>query len=243
MKNKFIVFEGINACGKQLAVKIAAKFLENQGLKGLDIVKWKKEKKVFPDFEEILKYDFFLTAEPTHAWVGAAIRGEMFFKNDRYYDEKTMMNAYALDRHILYKRLLVPLKNAGKIILQERTISSTLAIQTSGGGDSVSWEDILNHHDHQYVLENLPEYLVVINCNPEFAQAFIEARFEEDSDNDKYENIKRQQNMYEVYNSDKFKEEFEKRGTKVLYIENDSDIKSLEKKVTDLVKKILMSEK
>ncbi len=238
MEGKFIVFEGINGCGKQFAAQTAAQFMKDKGYCGLDLVEYTKKNLNFPEPEDVMEYDYFLTAEPTHCWVGKAIRSELFFNNSRNYDEITMMNAYALDRHILYKRLIVPLRNSGKMILQERTLTSSLAIQTSGE-NAVSWQDIFEHPDHKYVLENLPDIIVVINISPTFAQELTDARCADEADNDKYENIIKQTKMAEVYNSEEFRREFESRGVRVIYIENDKDISSLKKKVKNFISEII----
>lgn len=235
-KGVSVVFEGINACGKRIAVKAIGAYLESIGKKGFDLVPYWKEYLDHPEPEILESYDYVLSAEPTHSWAGSAIRKEMFFLNGRKYPEQSMLNAYALDRHILYRRLIVPLRNAGKIILQERTLATTLVIQTTESPE-ISWEDVLNHHDHQYVLRNLADLMIVVDIEPERAAEFIRERTEEEDDNDQYEALELQKRFADVYRSKKFQNEFESRGCKVVYIKNDSDVETLKRRAVEVFKK------
>jgi len=232
----FAVIEGINGCGKGIAAQTIGEYLVSINQNGFDFNAYWKTKMKHPEAKDILKYDYFTSAEPTHAWIGRAIRDEMFYNNGRNYTETSMLNAYALDRHILYRRLLVPLKKAGKTIIQERTISTTLAIQTVGD-TAVTWDNILNHPDHQYVLKNLPNLMIIINIKPETANTFIKARSSEEDDNDVYEVLERQKKTQEVFNSTRFKNYFTAKGVILEYIDNDGTLDEFKNKVVNVFKK------
>ena len=60
--------------------------------------------------------------------MGRAIRQDLT-SNNYSYPAAAIAQAYALDRLILYTKLLIPLLAAGKCVLQDRGISTTLCYQ------------------------------------------------------------------------------------------------------------------
>jgi thymidylate kinase len=233
---RFLVFEGINGCGKGIVVDEFGRYFESKGLKIFDLREFNKIHGDFPQPETIADYDVILSAEPTHAWVGKAIRAEMFYDNGRDYEYDEMLSAYALDRDILYKRIIVPLRKMGKIIIQERTLSSTVAMQALCPG-GVSLEELATHPCHRYVLQNLPDTICVVDAKPEVAAKWLDARDKKDVDI--YERLEKQTMTYNNYNSEEFKEFFESRGSKVVYLMNDSTLDSLIAKTHVLAQRVL----
>lgn len=225
-QGKYIVLEGINGCGKRTVAKEFGQILTHTGMRGFDLVDYWLTHKDYPVPEDLMEYDFLLSSEPTHGWIGRAIRKEMFYDNGRNYSEKSMLNAFALDRHILARRLTVPLRKAGKHIFQERSFATGL-IQQARKGSDVTWDDILNHPDHQLILENLPDMILVVDIDPHFAAELMGKRPEEEKDHDVYEELERQKEFAERYRSEEFRKLFEDRGVEVKYIKNDSDPKGL----------------
>ncbi|MBD3280088.1 hypothetical protein GF389_01005, partial [Candidatus Dojkabacteria bacterium] len=151
-QGKFIVFEGLNGCGKGIAVNYAKEYFNTK--KVYDIREHMRKRHDLPEPEELEQHDVILSAEPTHSWVGAAIRQEMFYDNGRDYTGHNMLSAYSLDRLLLYKRVLVPFRKKGGIIIQERTFSTTLIQQPVQKHEPVDIDTIVDHPNHRFVLKN-----------------------------------------------------------------------------------------
>jgi thymidylate kinase len=223
-KGRFIVFEGINGCGKGIVVDEFGKYFEEKGLKVFDLREYNKKYGDFPQPETIKDYDVILSAEPTHAWVGAAIRKELFYINGRDYSPEEMLAAYALDRDLLFKRVLIPMKKMGKIIVQERTVSTTVTIQGLSG-NGVTLKMIADHPCHKYVMKNLPDTICVLDVEAEKAALWMNKR--EKKDVDQFERIEKQRMTQRNFMSEEFKKFFESRGTKVVYLKNDKTVEDL----------------
>lgn len=232
---RFIVFEGINGGGKGIVVDEFGKYFESQGLKVFDLREYNKVHGDFPQPETIAHYDVILSAEPTHAWVGKAIRAEMFYDNGRDYDYDEMLSAYALDRDILYKRIIVPLRKMGKIIVQERTLSSTVAMQALCPG-GVTLDELAAHPCHRYVLQNLPDTICVVDALPETAAKWLDQRDKKDVDI--YERMEKQKMTYNNYHSQDFKDFFESRGAKVVFLKNEGTLEELIENSHKLAEKV-----
>jgi len=235
-KGRFIVFEGINGCGKGIVVDEFGKYFEEKGLKVFDFREYNKKHHDFPQPETIKNYDVILSAEPTHAWVGEAIRKELFYLNNRNYSPQEMLTAYALDRDILYRRILVPMRKMGKIIIQERTISTTVTIQGLSG-NGITLNDIATHPCHLYVMKNLPDTICVLDVEVEKAALWMDKRNKKDKDI--FEKVEKQKLTHKNFMSKDFSTFFESRGTKVVHLKNDSTLDKLVKDSRNMAKEVL----
>jgi len=103
MRGKFIVFEGIDASGKETQMHLLADRLKKEG-KDVEIIE-------FPDY---------------NAPIGKAIKDFLFEKYD--IDRETASLLYAADRRQHFKRIDKWLKE-GKIVLSDRYIYSNIAFQ------------------------------------------------------------------------------------------------------------------
>lgn len=232
-KGRFIVFEGLNGCGKGVAVNYAKKYFEKKDV--FDLRDYMRSEHKLPEAEEVEKYKIILSAEPTHSWIGAAIRQEMFYDNGRDYTGYNMLSAYSLDRLILYKRLLVPLRAEGKIIIQERTITTTVIQQPVHKNKPVDTDTIMEHPNHRYILENLPDLAVIFKVDPKKVMKWLSIR--EEQENDIYENLEMQTKFQERWESDWFRKMFESRGLTIKYLENHKSLKEFEKTIREFYEK------
>ena len=107
----FIMFEGIDGSGKRTLANAFANELASRGLGVFNLVHWCTKEKRLPLSEEVAE-DILMTTEPTWAWIGIAIRQELIRKGQEH-DAFSIAHGYALDRMILYKRLVVPALEAG----------------------------------------------------------------------------------------------------------------------------------
>lgn len=218
-----------------MVVDSIKEYLKKKEKKVFDLREFMLEKHYIPEAEEINEYDYLMSCEPTNCWVGEAIRKEMFYMNGRDYSENLMLKAFSLDRLLLFKRLIVPFLERGGNVFQERSISTTL-IQQPVHDPRITISRILKESGHDYILQHLPDYLVIINVDPEKTIQWIEKR--EKKDNDMYEKLMLQKQFAKRYNSKWFKKIFKERGTEVLFIDNNSTEKDLIAKSIYLMKSL-----
>jgi len=221
MNYKLILIEGIDGSGKGVVVNTFKEIAEKENLKTFDLRSYIKKEKDLPEYEQIKDYDVILSAEPTFGWVGRAIREEMIKDNKRKYSALSVAQAYSLDRKILYKRLLIKALQEGKIVLQERSVVSSVAyqiLQAQLQGEELSLETVLNLPGNKLAIEDFPPSIVIITrLNPEIAIQRLAHR--EKKDVCIFERLEFQKKLQERYESKWLKALFEKHGSKVLYFD------------------------
>lgn len=173
----FIMIDGIDGSGKSTIIKIWKEMLQEK-YKCFDITAFSKEHHRLPTLEEIEDAKIVFSGEPTHVWVGAAIRYELIQKN-RPYTNQTIAEAFSLDREILYTRLLIPLREKGIHIIQDRGVSTSLCYQ-SLGKEKLSLETIANLKGNALTLKHAPDHLVICDLDIETAISRLSDRSEKD---------------------------------------------------------------
>ena len=126
---KFLMVDGLDGSGKGVVIDALKDYFERKEMKIFDLRYYWKENNDIPGVEEIKDYDVICSAEPTFSMVGKVIREELVRDNKRKYSGLSTAHAFALDREILYKKLLIPARAAGKIILQERGVVTSIVYQ------------------------------------------------------------------------------------------------------------------
>jgi dTMP kinase len=122
MAGKFIVFEGVEGCGKSTQVQLCYQWLQSQGI------------------------PVVLTREPGGTELGYHLRCLLLEKVvSQPIAEVTELLLYAADRSQHVARELKPGLVAGKYILCDRYIDSTIAYQGYGRGLSLSLINQLNY--------------------------------------------------------------------------------------------------
>jgi len=111
MKGKFIVFEGVDGCGKGTQLKLVASYL----------------------FDKNKEYDLFLTREPTRDY--KEIRERMGNSDDVRKDVEWYAGMFVEDRINHLRKYIMPMLNAGTHVLSDRYKYSTLAYQWTQGMD------------------------------------------------------------------------------------------------------------
>lgn len=148
-RGKFIVFEGVNGCGKGTQISYAEKLLKNNG------------------------YKVKLTREPGGTKAGEQIRNLIFkLRSENGEDGKPLINSgeqmvlFFACRHLLAKNIVEPNVKKGKIVLSDRLHPSTGAFQ--GYGEGGDMKKILKIAD--IVLEkNRPDAIILLDLDPEKA--------------------------------------------------------------------------
>lgn len=105
MKGKFITVEGIDGCGKSTHVKLLARWLRNRG------------------------HEVVCTDEPTDGRIGKVIKKLLKGEVKVPVDVEVML--FAADRMSHLANVIEPSVKAGKIVLNERYVHSSLAYQAA----------------------------------------------------------------------------------------------------------------
>lgn len=114
--NRFIVFDGNEGCGKSTQARLLKEHLERQGA------------------------DVLLVRDPGTTRIGELIRAILLNPD---HDEMAMrceMLLYMAARAQMMKEIILPALDAGKTVISDRFVSSTLAYQL--GGDGLSADEI-----------------------------------------------------------------------------------------------------
>jgi len=142
---KFIVFEGIDGCGKSTQLKLISSYL----------------------FESDKSNHIFLTREPTAiSKYGDEVRRLLKESSDIKKDQKEFTSLYIKDRKFHVKKQILPMLKQGVIVLCDRYKYSTFAYQLAQGAD-------LNYLLKQH--ENLikPDLVIVFDISAEEAMKRI----------------------------------------------------------------------
>ena len=122
MKGKFIVFEGIDGCGKTTQIN--------------EIFNWLTESSILPNKSSIIK-----TREPGGSLLGEKLRALILSNNnDNVPSSLTELLLYAADRTEHITKVISPALKNGNWVLSDRFAGSTLAYQ--GYGRNIDKETI-----------------------------------------------------------------------------------------------------
>ena len=207
----FIIIDGIDGSGKSTVVKAMQTWVEAQGKKTFDFVAACKEYGSHPSFADAEHADVLFTSEPTYAWVGAALRKEMF-QTPSPYSPLEFAHTFALDRMLLYRRLIIPALVAGKTVIQDRSVSTSLVYQADAP-NGPSLDTILALPGNQLALAHAPDHLILLNVQPKVALARIASR--NGKAQDVFETLEQQERFHERFHSQWFANIFTERGTTI----------------------------
>ncbi|MBU1198547.1 MAG: deoxynucleoside kinase [Nanoarchaeota archaeon] len=215
-KGKFIIIDGPDCSGKGILFDGLQKYALEKGKKIFDLEEYTKKHEFFPEPEELFEYDIIFSSEPTYVGIGKVLREEIIKHNSRHYSAFDTALFYSLDRMILYRRLIIPLLEKGKLIIQGRGITSSVAYQPIQA-EPLELDIVLGFEGNNLAIQHAPDLLVILDAKPEFVMDRMKKRKKQDqSIFDKYEF---QKNLYERYMSDWFKKLFEEHGSKVVYLD------------------------
>lgn len=215
-KGIFIMVDGLDGSGKGTAVTAIRDHLESEGKRIFDLRKYWKSHNDIPELEEVMDYDVICSSEPTFSMIGKVIREEIIRTNERKYSGMSTAQAFALDREILYKKLLIPAKKAGKIIIQERGITTSLVYQPVQN-EKINLKEILDLPGNQIAIKNAPDILIILKVEPEVVMQRLGVR--EKNDQAIFENLFFQRKVQFRFESDWIKKLFSNHGCKVIYLD------------------------
>lgn len=229
----FIIVDGITGSGKSTVLRAVEEQVAARGQRIFRQHDWTQTQP--PRFQDIEDFDVYFTFEPTRNWVGAAIRQELSRTDDPYTGAE-LAHAFALDRNIHYRRLIIPALVAGKTVIQDRGVSSSIVYQPVMPG-SVPLETILALPGNALALTYAPSALVLTALPAALAASRIDSRGGESKG--VFADIEFLKQQEERFGSAWLRELFESRGSRVLTLntsgtldQSRSDAKTL---VTDLL--------
>lgn len=174
---RLIIVDGIAGSGKSTLLRAAKGWSERCGHRIFDLAEWAKTNPEPPRFDQVVEFDVLFTFEPTRQWVGSAIRHEMS-RTDQPYAGESLAHAFSLDREIMYRRLILPALAAGKTIIQDRGVSTSIAYQPIMP-DSISLRRLLSLPGNALAMKHAPAALILTDLDAEVAVERIKKRDEE----------------------------------------------------------------
>ena len=218
-KGKFVMIDGIDGSGKGTLVQALALHLwrKNNNMRLLDLKSYGEQYHSLPKPSELKNYDIIISSEPTFSLIGRAIREEIVRYNRREYSALATAQAFALDRYVLYKRVIIPALEQGKYIFQERGVTTSICYQPIQK-ERLPLAKILELEGNQLTLKYRPDLLVITKVNPQTAINRLKQRVgkQDAAIFERVDFLKKAQNRFD---SSWFRELFEKCGSKVIYID------------------------
>lgn len=174
-RGKFIMVDGIDGSGKGTIVEELCRLARKDGLQVFDLVAYEKRYHTLPQPEEVRGYDVIRSSEPTHSLVGLAIRNEIVRDNGRDYAGSAVTQAYALDRFLLYKRVIIPALRRGTWVIQERGVTTSLCYQPIQQ-EPVQLRKILSLEGNRLALRWRPDVVLLTTVDPQEAIRRLRSR-------------------------------------------------------------------
>lgn len=234
----FIMIDGIDGSGKSTIVQTWKDYLTGEGNAIFDLKHYWQTTGKYPGLDEIKAYDFIFSCEPTYTGVGKVIREELV-KTDTNYPPRAIVEAFSLDRLVLYNKIIIPLLNNGKVVIQDRGVSTSLAYQSLQNKE-FTFAKIADFPGNKLALENRPDHLIIAKISAAKAAARISNRFDK-NDNAIFEKLDFLKKAAEVFYSDYYQKIFTNRGAKVAYLNTEAEIDIMKQEAVKLLKSILNS--
>ncbi|WP_217588382.1 dTMP kinase [Lentibacillus saliphilus] len=172
MKGSFITIEGGEGAGKTTILKTIGTILREKG------------------------YDVVVTREPGGIDIAESIRDIILDPAHTMMDGRTEALLYAASRRQHLVEKVIPALKAGKIVLCDRFIDSSLAYQ--GYARGLDMEDVLNIN--QFAIENaMPDLTLLFDITPEEGLRRIAQNDQREKNRLDMENMQFHERVYEAY--------------------------------------------
>jgi dTMP kinase len=232
-KNRFIMIDGLTGSGKSTVINTMREWITSRERRVFNLKDWNGQAP--PMFNEINDFDVYFTHEPTRHWVGAAIRAELS-RVDAPYGGEEIAHAFALDREIMYKRLILPALEDGKTVIQDRGVTSSIVYQPVMK-NGLTLEQILALPGNALALKHAPDYLILTRLPAQVAYERIKIRAEESKG--VFADLEFLKQQEERYASQWFRELFEKNGTSVLALDTSLTLEEVKQNAKQIIGEIL----
>ncbi len=218
-QGKLIIVDAIDGAGKSTVINSVAEWLKGQGLTVFDLQAYQKEHHALPEGETI-DADVLISAEPTYSWVGAAIRHEIIKSHSgRSYHGRATAEAFALDRQVLFTRVILPFLSAkpNRWVIQDRGVITSLAYQPLQD-ERVTMDWLLSLEGNRAELSRPPDLLLLLRLTPDEAMQRLASRTHK-IDGDIYENPTFQERLALRYRDPSVLAPYTSAGTKIIEID------------------------
>ena len=232
---KFILIDGIAGSGKTTVIQAMFDALVAKGLRCFRLQDWTESHP--PSFAEIPDFDVYFTFEPTRQWIGAAIRSEMS-QTEHPYDGAELAHAFALDREIMYRRLIMPALEAGKTVVQDRGISTSIIYQPIQP-NSLSLEEILDLPGNKLALQLAPSHLILTSTPVEKIVDRIRNRPASQGAAGVFADVELARRVDARYREPWFRELFESRGTQIHTLDTSGTLEESQASAVGLIEKLV----
>jgi thymidylate kinase len=243
----FIQVDGIDGAGKSTLIHAALDWVRARNRIVFDVIEWSKTHQCLPRLEDVQDAHVLLTAEPTHAWIGRAIRDEIIAIGTAY-GSRSAAQAFALDRLVQYTRLIRPFLDGhpDRMVIQDRGLISSLAYQPlqseiEQDADRVTIPWLLRLDGNQVALDIPPDAFVFLDVNPSVAEQRLTGR-EEKLDRVRFENPLFQTVLAKRYHLPEVTMPFTERGTRVIVIDGNNDKSAVAHAMTALLERLAGSQ-
>jgi len=252
-KGKFIVVDGLDGIGKTVIIEAILKYFKSKGRRVLDLHQYWEEYGFHPNFDnqanghlnpyyvDLNDYDVVYSSEPTHVGIGKVIRQEVVAHNGRSYPANLTAECYSTDRLVLYQRVILPALNAGKTVIQSRSVSTSIVYQPIQSElqkeDFLTMKEVMNLQGNKLALGNAPDLLIIPTIK-DINILFERLAGREKDDNCNFEKIEFQSKIKPLFEGKKLRKIFEKRGSVVKYLDAGISIEATKKQAVDLYKEV-----
>lgn len=233
MNAHLIVIDGLDGAGKSTLSETAREWFTQKNLRIFDAIAWSKKQNRLPNLQDVGEADVLITAEPTHAGVGAAIR-HIVLATDSVYTSQQTAAAYALDRDLHNRQLVHPFLKAKPHgwVLQERGLTSSLAYQPlqsikNKDTDPLTAAQILALPGNQTALQHVPELFVFLDIDASTAQKRLHER-RGSTPEDIFDDHAFQQALRERYLLPEVTNPWTSRGTKIRILDGSQTKKQIQ---------------
>jgi thymidylate kinase len=253
-REKYIQIEGPDGSGKGTAIRALIQEEQREGRWTFDSISFMRaESKGLPELEDFWKppirhYHTIIVEEPTYEGIGKTLREEIIVKNGRTYSAKAEMHAYSLNREVLMRRVIKPALENGVRVLSSRGVLSSLIYQSlrMQEENNMSLEKarsiIEKCEGNRLQLQYSPDLLIVQQLGSVEEQLKrLESR--QKDDNCKFETADFQRRLNEQYQAPWVTDYFEKRGTKVVYLDSSRSEQETRNQAIDIYKKNILNKK
>ncbi len=232
-KGRLIMIDGITGSGKSTILRAVMMWAESRNHRVFRLSEWTDVEP--PRYEDVADHDVYFTYEPTRTWVGRTIRYELS-RDDNPYGGEELAHAFALDRQVMYRRLIIPALEAGKIVIQDRGVSTSLVYQPIMER-SAPLEVIMNLPGNKLALEHKPDALILTKVPAETAHGRIARRNEESKGVFAHlEFLKKQEARFQ---EPWLRELFESRGTQLFELDTSGTLEESNDAAKKLIDHIL----
>ncbi len=230
----FIVVDGITGSGKSTLLQAVREHVGSTR-RSISTQEWFLEHKRPPSFKDLSDADVLFTQEPTRWWIGAGIREELS-RTDSPYSSRTLAHAFALDRQIQYKTLILPALEAGKTVIQDRSVTSSLVLQPlMQDGPGVA--ELLALEGNALAMNHAPNHLILTHIDPATALSRLASRVYENKGVFEFSELL--QKSHTAFHSDWFRSLFEQHGTSIHTIDTSRSIEAMCSDMIELIDSLL----